>query len=59
MNVEIAPDPDLASKEFDEDDVNLGSRMLLQVLTQVALGSDEDAWALYHAVASAPEDANL
>jgi hypothetical protein len=59
VNVEIATDPDLAGKEFDEDDVTPGSLMLLQVLNQVALGNDEDAWELYHAFAFARDDTNL
>lgn len=58
VNLEIATDPDLAGKEFDEDDVTPGSMMLLQVLQQVALGNDEEAWALYHAFVSAHKDAN-
>lgn len=58
VNVEIATDPDLAGKEFDEDGVIPGSLMLLQVLNQVALGKDEEAWTLYHEFMSAHEDTN-
>ncbi|WP_204166541.1 hypothetical protein, partial [Tritonibacter mobilis] len=36
-------DPDLAGKEFDEDGITPGSLILLQVLSQVALGYKEDA----------------
>ncbi|GAA6202939.1 hypothetical protein NBRC116599_41650 [Aquicoccus sp. SU-CL01552] len=56
VNIEIATDPDLAGKEFDEDGVTPGSLMLLQVLNQVALGKDEGAWALYHEFVSTHED---
>lgn len=59
VNLEIATDPVLSGKEIDEDGVTPGSLMLLQVLNQVALGNDEEAWALYHAFASAHEDAKL
>ncbi|MEY8141209.1 hypothetical protein [Falsihalocynthiibacter sp. CO-5D18] len=58
VNVEIATDPDLAGKEFDEDGVTPGSVILLQVLNQVALGKDEEAWALYHEFISANEYKN-
>lgn len=58
VNVEIATDPDLAGTELNEDEVTPGSLMLLQVLNKVALGKDEEAWALYHEFASAREDAN-
>ena len=56
VNVEIAIDPDLAGREFDEEEVTPGSLMLLQVLNQVALGKDEEAWALYHEFVSKHED---
>ncbi|MEL6885320.1 MAG: hypothetical protein AAFP87_12485 [Pseudomonadota bacterium] len=59
VNVELATDPELAGKEFDQEGVTPGSLMLLQVLNQVALGNDEEAWALYHAFASAHEDARF
>lgn len=56
VNVEIATDPELAGKEFDEDGITPGSLMLLQVLNQVALGKDEEAWALYREFISTHED---
>lgn len=48
VNVDIATDPDFSGRELDEQGVTPGSLMLLQVLNQVALGKDEEAWALYH-----------
>ncbi|MEM9578039.1 MAG: hypothetical protein AAF999_13610 [Pseudomonadota bacterium] len=56
VNVEIATDPDLADKEFEQDEVTPGSLMLLQVLNQVVLGNDEEAWALYNEFVSAREE---
>jgi hypothetical protein len=58
VNVEIATDPDLAGTELNEDEVTPGSLMLLQVLNKVALGKDEEAWALYNEFTSAREDTN-
>ncbi|NOD84309.1 hypothetical protein [Ruegeria sp. HKCCD6119] len=59
FNVDLATDPELAGEEFDVDRITPGSLMLLQVLNQVALGNDEEAWALYHAFASAHNDARF
>ena len=47
INVEMATNPDLIDVEIDEDGVMPGSVMLLQVLSQVALGQDDEAWAFY------------
>lgn len=47
VNVEIATNPDLAGRDFDEDAVTPGSTMMLQILSRVALGDDDEAWALY------------
>lgn len=59
FNVDLATDPKLAGEELDVDRITPGSLMLLQVLNQVALGNDEEAWALYHAFASAHNDARF
>ncbi len=56
INVEIATDPDLFDADIDEDGVTPGSLMLLQVLSQVALGNDEEAWALYREFAAPKEE---
>lgn len=47
VNVDTATDPDMMSKELDEDGVIPGSQIMLQVLIEVALGQEEKAWALY------------
>ncbi|MCB9947555.1 MAG: hypothetical protein H6842_06985 [Rhodospirillaceae bacterium] len=47
INVEIPTNPDWDGKEIDEDDITPSSVLLIQLLSQVALGSDESAWALY------------
>lgn len=47
INVEIATDPDLMDKEIDEAEVQPGSAILLRMLTQIALGEDDEAWAYY------------
>lgn len=48
INLEIATDPDQMGLEINEDGVTPGSLMLLQVLAQVALGKDDEAWKIYH-----------
>lgn len=48
INVDIDTDPELAAKEIDFDDVTPGSLLVLQVMSQVALGDDEEAWEIYN-----------
>lgn len=48
MNVSIDTDPMFADREVNPDDIQPGSQILLQVLSQVALGQEEEAWALYN-----------
>lgn len=47
VNVEIETDQDLSGTEVNEEEVVLGSLMLLQLLAEVALGEDDKTWALY------------
>ena len=49
VNVEIATDPDLAGREIDEDGVTPGSILIMQILSRVALGEEDEAWELYRA----------
>ncbi|WP_157374227.1 hypothetical protein [Salipiger sp. CCB-MM3] len=56
INVELATDPHLMGREFDEDHVIPGSLMLLGVLEQVVLGDDEEAWETYQNIMSSYEE---
>lgn len=49
INVEIATDPDMMDKEIEEAGVQPGSVIMLQMLSQTALGEDDRAWAYYKA----------
>jgi hypothetical protein len=49
INVDIATDPELAGQEIHDDGVTPGSILILQILSRVALGEDEEAWELYRA----------
>ena len=49
INVDIATDPEMAGQDIDEDGVTPGSLIIMQILGQVALGEDEEAWELYRA----------
>jgi hypothetical protein len=44
INVEMATDPDINMDEIDEAGIIPGSYLMLQVLSQVALGNEEEAW---------------
>jgi hypothetical protein len=47
LNLEIAGDPDWEGKEIDEKEVIPGAMIMVQVLTDIALGKDDDAWIYY------------
>lgn len=49
INVENATEPDLAGQELNVDDVTPGSILIMQILSRVALGEDDEAWELYRA----------
>lgn len=44
INVEIETDPDFAGQGIDEDGIVTGPSMMMQMLSQIALGDDDDAW---------------
>jgi hypothetical protein len=43
LNVEIATDPDLHDKDIDEDGIVPGQIMTLRLLTDIALGTEEES----------------
>jgi len=43
LNVEIATDPDLSAKEIDENGIIPGSIMSMRLLTDIALGTEEES----------------
>ncbi|MFT4176458.1 MAG: hypothetical protein QM627_07350 [Luteolibacter sp.] len=47
VNIEIATDPEFYDKEIKADSVVPGSLLLLQILKDVALGEDDETWAIY------------
>ena len=47
INVEIETNPDLAGQEIDEEGIVTGSNMMMHMLSQIALGADDEAW-WYH-----------
>ena len=48
VNVEIATDPEMCDKEIDEDGILSARLILIQILSQVALGNDEEAWWFFN-----------
>lgn len=46
--LELAGDDEWESREIDEDAVVPGPIMMMRILTDVALGKDEDAWLYYN-----------
>jgi hypothetical protein len=47
VNVELPTNPDYDGTEIDEDGIISGPTWMMQLLTQVALGDDEDAWEFH------------
>jgi hypothetical protein len=47
VNVELATNPDYDGAEIDEDGIISGPSWIMQLLTQVALGDDEEAWEFH------------
>jgi hypothetical protein len=43
VNVEIATNPDFDGKEIDEDGIVPGTMMVLQLMMEIGLGSDQQA----------------
>jgi|ERR1035437_9165604 hypothetical protein len=50
VNYELEGNPELEGKVIDEDAIVPGSVMMLRILSDVALASDDEAWALYNSV---------
>jgi hypothetical protein len=44
VNVEIPTNPDFDGQEIDEDGIVSGPSWVMQLLAQVALGEEDDAW---------------
>ena len=49
INVELATNPDFDGQEIDEDGIISGSSLVMQMLSQVALGAGDEAWELHRA----------
>jgi len=47
VNVELPTDPDFDGQEIDEDGIISGPALIMRLLTQVALGDEEEAWEFY------------
>jgi hypothetical protein len=47
VNVELATDPDFDDEGIDEDGIISGPSLIMRLLTQVALGDEEEAWEFY------------
>lgn len=47
VNVELPTNPDFDSQEIDEDGIISGPSWIMRLLTQVALGDEEEAWEFY------------
>lgn len=47
VNVELPANPDFDGEEIDEDGIVSGPSWIMQLLTQVALGDDEEAWEFH------------
>lgn len=47
VNVELPTNPDYDGAEIDEDGILSGPSWVMQLLTQVALGDDEEAWEFH------------
>jgi len=48
LNVEIAINPDFIGKEIDENDIIPGKIMTLRLLSDIALGSEEESRFYYN-----------
>jgi hypothetical protein len=48
FNVEISTDPDFAGQEIDEDSILPGKIMILRLLTEIALGTEEESKFYYN-----------
>ena len=55
INVTIPTNPDFDDRDIDESEVQPGSTILLQILEQVALANDVEAWKLYNEFVSGME----
>lgn len=55
INLELAGDEEWEGREIDEDAVVPGPIMMMRILTDVALGKDEDAWLYYNKLIKKPE----
>lgn len=47
VNVELPTNPDYDSEDISEDGIVSGPSWVMQLLTQVALGDDEEAWEFH------------
>jgi hypothetical protein len=47
VNVELPTNPDFDGQEIDEDGIISGPSLIMRLLTQVALGDEEEAWEFY------------
>lgn len=54
VNFDAAVNPDFSEFDIDEEEVVPGSIILLRVLEAVALGKEDEAWALYEAFSNEP-----
>jgi hypothetical protein len=50
VNLELATDPEWVDKEINEAEIVPGPMLMMQILTDVALGKTEDAWQYYKAM---------
>lgn len=48
INVSISTDPHFSDSDLDEGEIQPGSTIFLQILEQVALANDSEAWKLYN-----------
>ena len=47
INVEIPTNPDFDGKDIDEDGIISGPSWVMQLLVQVALGAEDEAWEFH------------
>lgn len=50
VNMELDGDPEWADREINEDEIVPGPMLMMQILTDIALGKDEEAWQYYKAM---------
>jgi hypothetical protein len=45
--IELAGDPDWDDRDISDDDITPGPMIMMKLLTDISLGSDEEAWQYY------------